>query len=456
MRIAFCTTVKNRTQHLKLTLPKNLADHSHADVVFVVLDYDSKDDLSDYLRSNHAKDIASGRLVVYTYRNGGAPFHISHAKNMAARCGILEGASVLVTMDADNNGTPGFAQFVAESFHEPGIRPGIFLCPNYQLIKSLPHGALRPARGYAGRLAIWAQTFLKVGGYDEIYDCWGSEDIDMNYRLQRAGYSMRYIPNHYLNAINHNAEMRFREYPHAQRYENNQQVDIIKARTETVVNYGKFGIGTVYRNFDFTPIELSPVPTRVFGIGLQKTATTSLHKALQLLGLDSFHWGTGEAPLIWQEMNALGRSHTLEQWYALSDFPIPLLYKKLAESYPGSKFILTIRNEVDWLVSVRKLWDYKHNPTRQLWNVYPFTNQIHTAFYGQKDFDALVFLERYRRHSLDVLEYFRGRPNDLLIMDMDMIEKFGWKALCAFLNRPIPGVPYPHAHRSIALSVTTI
>lgn len=448
-RIALCTTCKGRLEHLEKTLPKNLAD-DYPNLVSVILDYDSEDHLAQWAAKRFPKEIASGRLVIYTYHNGRAPFHISHAKNMAARCGILEGANILITMDADNYGGHGFSQYVANAFREPGIRPGIFMCPNYQLIKSLPHGASRPARGYAGRLALWANAFVKMGGYDEAFNTWGREDICMNFRLQRSGYQMRYVPNEYLNAINHCAAVRFKEYPQAQAlYENGDQVQILKDRTETIVNYGRFGMGTVQRNLEGTPTKLSALPTRIFGIGLHKTATTSLHKALQILGLDSFHWGTGEAPLIWYEMNALGRSNTLEQFYALSDNPIPLLYKQLDMAYPNSKFILTVRDEVDWLMSVKRLWDRKHNPTRHLWEVYPISNQLHQALYGTKDFDALVFLERYRRHNAEVKEYFKGR-SDLLVMDM---ANPNWSKLCAFLEKPIPNVPYPRANRSSALAL---
>lgn len=453
-RIAFVTTCRGRTLHLRQTLPKNIADNKdYANCVFVVLIYSSGTEAKQYLTTHHSEDIASGRLVVYSYDDGGHAFKMALSKNIAMRCGILEGADILVTQDADNFTGTSFAHFVANTFREPGIRPGIFMCPNYLLIKSLPHGAERPARGYAGRLAIWAQTFVKMGGYDEIYDCWGSEDIDINFRLQRSGYAMRYIENGFLRAINHSAEVRFKEYPHARAYENDNQVNVIKARTETVVNFGKFGLGTVRRNFSQQPIELGPIPTRVFGVGLQKAATTSLHKAFQLLGFDSLHWGTGEAPLIWYEMNALGRSPTLEQWYALSDLPIPLLYRQLDKAYPGSKFVLTIRDEIDWLVSVRKLWDYKHNPTRRLWDIYPISNTLHTALYGRPDFDALTFLERYRRHNAEVLEYFKNRPNDLLVLDMEGNDM--WAKLCGFLGRPIPDVPYPRANRSNQLAAVT-
>ena len=443
--IVFVTTCKGRLQHLSKTLPKNMADNAgYHNCKFVVLDYGCTDGTSEYLKRDHAADIESGRLIAYRY-NTNSSFNVAHAKNIAARCAILEGADILVTVDADNFTGQNFAQFIADRFaSDAAVKPGIFLCPNYQHIKSLPHGPGRPDRGYAGRLAIRAQDFLKMGAYDETGDTfatWRGEDIDIVARLRRAGYAMRHIDNGFLMTIPHGADVRFKEYPHAKQFEHEGETKRIYAQTETVVNFGKFGLGTVYRNCDSTPIELRPVPTRIFGVGMQKTGTTSLHEALSILGLDSFHWGTGEAPLIWQEMNDSGRSKTLEQWYALSDMPIPLLYKKLDQSYPGSKFILTIRNEKDWLKSVSGLWDYERNRTRWMWDVYPFTNRIHTVMYGQKDFDAKIFLARYKRHNAEVLQYFRDRPNDLLVINMD--EPHKWPELCNFLKISVPDAPYP-------------
>src|ERR1700733_9715335 len=176
--IVFVTTCRGRTEHLKQTLPRNLGDNPSALSKFVVLDYSSQDDLLAYLKSAHARELASGKLVVYSYP-GADRFHMSHAKNMAARCGILEGADILVTLDADNFTGLDFDQFVYDQFScgsTIGPERDIFLCPNFPLIKSLPHGPLRPARGYAGRLAIRTQDFIKAGGYDEAFDTWRGED----------------------------------------------------------------------------------------------------------------------------------------------------------------------------------------------------------------------------------------------------------------------------------------
>jgi hypothetical protein len=52
-----------------------------------------------------------------------------------------------------------------------------------------------------------------------------------------------------------------------------------------------------------------------------------------------------------------------------------------------------------------------------------------------------VFLERYRRHNAEVLAHFKGRPRDLLVMNVDNGD--GWDKLCRFLGCPIPATPYP-------------
>src|ERR1700678_3469629 len=91
--VVFCTTCKGRTNHIERTLPKNLKDNPNAK--FVLVDYASQDHLSTYLAQAHMEDMIFGRLVVYSYR-GEHPFRMAHAKNMAHRCGMLEGGDILV------------------------------------------------------------------------------------------------------------------------------------------------------------------------------------------------------------------------------------------------------------------------------------------------------------------------------------------------------------------------
>lgn len=444
MNIVFCTTVKNRTFHLSETLPQNLVDNPRSK--FVVLNYSTQDDLLDYLFSFHKSEIESGRLTVYSHLNQPV-FRMGHAKSMAMRCGMLEGADILVTLDADNFTGQRFEDFIGGKFSR---EENIFLCPR---VVALGTAQVRIApRGVAGRLAVRVQDFIKAGGYDEKYDTWRGEDVDLVARLRRMGYSPRFIDPIYLEAIRHGDYIRFKEYPYAKQYENDEEVRRINEAKHTIVNFGNFGCGTVYKNMDVTyreptsrAITLRPIPTRIFGIGLQRTATTSLHEAFKILGFDSFHWETGDkARDIWDEMNEYGKSWTLERHYALSDNPIPLLYKKLDVAYPGSKFILTVRDEQNWLKSVERLWNRDYNPSRWEWDVWPFSNRIHRALYGRADFDAETFLAKYRQHNAEVQEYFSFEPENLLVMDME--ERVGWAKLCEFLGRPIPDAFYPHSN----------
>ena len=433
--IVFCSTCKGRTQHLEQTLPRNLADNeSYPNCKFLVLDYNSGDNLLDYLRDTHAAAISGGRLVVYSFREP-VPFRMAHAKNMAHRLGILEGAGILVNLDADNFTGPGFAEYVAERF-EGG---DVFLWAN----RNQPAPERYP-KGCNGRIAVSARAFLKTGGYDEAkYNTWGPDDKDFHFRLRRFGYEPREIARPYLEVILHSDKMRFKEYQHVQTAIQDEDFQLVDDFA-TIANFGAIGLGTVYRNFSAEPIEIKPLPTRIFGIGMHKTGTTSLHTALQILGFDSGHWENAHwAKAIWREMTEEGKSATLERHYALSDLPIPLLYKELDAAYPGSKFILTVRSERKWIESVRLHWSSDHNRFKGQWDTDPFTHKVHKLLYGQKGFNEELFLFKFNWHNAEVLEYFKDRPGDLLIMDMDA--GCGWPELCGFLRKPIPDQPYPSA-----------
>lgn len=199
------------------------------------------------------------------------------------------------------------------------------------------------------------------------------------------------------------------------------------------------------------------IPTRIFCIGWQKTGTTSLHSAFVELGLSSVHCPYS----IYPEIIAGNRHFSeVDTYYALGDLPIPLIYKELDASYPRSKFILTTRSTPSFLESVERQWAFgmrvvcektgeRHwdKATRKGRYVHP----INELAYGQREFDPVVFAERYDRHNSEVLEYFSERPNDLLVMDLD--RHFEWEPLCGFLRKAgftdmeTPQTPFPHVRK---------
>ena len=409
LRISFCTTCRGRVQHLRETLPKNITDNAdYENCVFVVLGYGDRDGLDDFMRSPEImKHIESGRVVYYKNLDP-TVFQMAHAKNQAHRCGMREGGNVLVNLDADNFTCPGFASYIAQQYAED---PHCF-CWAKMLKGVLP-------RGINGRLACTRHQFLNAGGYDEKFDAWSHDDKDYNLRLRRLGYPARQIHPRYLDAVRHTDKMRFKEYPHAEKASYDEPQEWLMSSDTTIANFGNVGCGVVYRNFSDEPIELKPIPTRIFGIGMHKAATTSLHLAMKLLNFNSAHWTSAHwAKAIWTEMQVWHRSSTLEKHYHLCDLPIPIMFRELDSAYPNSKFILTLLDEERWVKAAEIHWLYS-NPFRSAWDSDPFSHKIHQIIYGQRHFDREVFLARYRRHNAEVLEYFKDRPQDLLVMKMN-------------------------------------
>ena len=97
--------------------------------------------------------------------------------------------------------------------------------------------------------------------------------------------------------------------------------------------------------------------SKVFGIGLSKTGTTSLARALEILGYNTrdylgvTRYSPGDLTSIdLDEVNAND---------AFTDTPIPSFYRELDKMYPGSKFILTVRDMDGWLKSCKKQFTQK-------------------------------------------------------------------------------------------------
>ena len=56
-----------------------------------------------------------------------------------------------------------------------------------------------------------------------------------------------------------------------------------------------------------------------------------------------------------------------------------------------------------------------------------------------------IFIDRYRKHNSDVADYFRDRPRDLLVLDIEGGEL--WRPICEFLSLDVPNTEFSHANR---------
>jgi hypothetical protein len=179
---------------------------------------------------------------------------------------------------------------------------------------------------------------------------------------------------------------------------------------------------------------------KIFCVGLNKTGTTSLHQAFQILGLRSVHYiddkGNNIKEII--ENNYLTGDNIikgLEKYEAFSDWDRPPytvdIVKEFDKQYPDSSYILNTRSLGDWLNSrekhVRKNQERKRkNPDEDI---------------GWLKIDRIGWQIEFETHYHEVNKYFEGREGDLLVFDVTKGDD--WHKLCPFLNLPIPKAPFP-------------
>ncbi len=173
---------------------------------------------------------------------------------------------------------------------------------------------------------------------------------------------------------------------------------------------------------------------KLFGVGFHKTGTSSLGRALEHLGYRvGGPFGVRDpaiAQTAWPEAK-----RRLASVDAVQDNPWPLLYRRLDEAHPGSRFVLTVRPTDEWWASVVGHFGGRSTPMRE-W------------IYGEGNGDPVghegLYRERYERHNAEVTARFADRPGALLVLRLT--EGEGWPELCGFLGRPVPDDPFPRVN----------
>lgn len=185
MKISLCTVCMNRAHHVKQTLKKNIIDNEdYADTEFIILDYNSKDDLEDYVRTNLTEYINSKKLTYYKC-NTHQYFNRTHSRNIAFKMATGE---IICNVDADNFTGKGFAAYLNELFTQNQH------CFYYANDRS----------DVIGRIAVSRSSFYKIGGFDERMVYYGFEDSDFIHRLMKSGLKAGIINNkQYLAALSH-------------------------------------------------------------------------------------------------------------------------------------------------------------------------------------------------------------------------------------------------------------
>lgn len=171
-RISLCTACMGRTNDLKLTLPQNVADNEdYPQIEFVVLNYNSRDDLHTFMLSKDIYPHLANGKIKYIRTSMPAFFSMSHARNVAFRAAT---GDIVSNVDADNFTGKGFATFLNRLANVRASRV-IFA---------------KGKRQIHGRLGMFKSEFETLGGYDEDLVGYGGEDHSLLLRAMSAGYML--------------------------------------------------------------------------------------------------------------------------------------------------------------------------------------------------------------------------------------------------------------------------
>jgi hypothetical protein len=290
--------------------------------------------------------------------------------------------------------------------------------------------------------------YAEVGPFDERFSPAFCEDTDYWHRAWQLGIELSPVP--------------AARVVHARRTSSQAGADLLLRAHR--YKYGwKHGVdperAPPYYNRDVVDYRLRPKwmrvrsgpdRPRVFCIGLNKTATSSFHAAMEVLGLKSVHgggpdWGGDEINQAVREALNDGRpllSGLDPSIDAFSDVGLLAThFDLLDEQYPGSRFVLTVRPLDDWIDSRRR--HVERNIARRDAGDYDGAFVV---------VDEDLWREQWHRHVGRARRHFEGRPE---FLELDLTASPGWAPLCHLVQLPEPAEPFPWANRDRAKDLDT-
>ena len=193
-KISFCTTCMDRAYNLKETLPKNIKiNKDYPNLEFVILDYNSKDDLEKWMKKKMMGHIESGRVVYYKTTEP-VYFNMSHSRNIAFKVAT---GHIVNNLDADNYTIKNI-----DKEFKPGEMNWAF-CLN-KMANDCPKKVIfaKGKRSMHGRIGFYRKEFIEeLGGYDEGLLGYGHDDHDLVQRAWALGYIMYWWGGRYCSRI---------------------------------------------------------------------------------------------------------------------------------------------------------------------------------------------------------------------------------------------------------------
>ena len=179
---------------------------------------------------------------------------------------------------------------------------------------------------------------------------------------------------------------------------------------------------------------------KVFGLGLSRTGTTSLNRALRSLGYDCH----GYDPALlkaWKAGDVASLFLVTDRYNGFEDWPYPLAFREIMDRYGASaRYILTTRSSPEtWLASYMAHADRKG----------PDTAVYRRMAYGfdhprGHEGEHLAF---YSNHNAAVHQAIEDRGLQSCFAEVCWEHGDGWGELCALTGQPVPNRSFPHVNR---------
>ncbi|QUE32379.1 hypothetical protein IMS64_07105 [Francisella philomiragia] len=189
--------------------------------------------------------------------------------------------------------------------------------------------------------------------------------------------------------------------------------------------------------------------TKYFCIGRNKTGTTSLKKAFEDLGF--IVGDQREAEWLFDKYFFDNKFNEIVEYCksaeVFQDVPFSHFgtFVHLDKAYPGSKFILTLRDSPEqWYNSITKFHAKLFGKDGRV----PTYEDLETAEYMRKGFmtrvidghgtsakdpyNKEIMIRHYDRHNQYIIDYFKDRPDDLLVINLS--EKGSYQKFCEFIG----------------------
>ena len=198
---------------------------------------------------------------------------------------------------------------------------------------------------------------------------------------------------------------------------------------------------------------------KVICAGLAKTGTTSLARALQVLGYNVYDFKEHCEFHLQQWLDSFETGHhpNFKEIYqgvdAVTDVPPAFWFEEISAVFPEAKVILTVRDSEDaWLKSWKEHLqlgkEFVTFYTKPLFIVVPwmrkarhFVDTSRRAIYGSFNPEATaLYRVKYRQHNERVQAVIPAEK--LLVFNV----KQGWKPLCEFLGCDVPSIPFPRVN----------